>query len=67
MQIEAIKCHGQPWKDQALFVRQTNMAQQWAQEAEKGKVHLTLETIPEEYRRHTKVFSEEEAKHFPPD
>jgi Reverse transcriptase (RNA-dependent DNA polymerase) len=32
-----------------------------------GKVHLTLETIPEEYRRHTKVFSEEEAKHFPPD
>jgi hypothetical protein len=42
------------------------VAQQWAQEAEKGKVHLTLETIPEEYRRHTKVFSEEEAKRFPP-
>jgi hypothetical protein len=43
------------------------VAQQWAQEAEKGKVHLTLETIPEEYRRHTKVFLEEEAKHFLPD
>jgi hypothetical protein len=42
------------------------VAQQWAQEAEKGKVHLTLETILEEYRQHTKVFSEE-AKHFPPD
>jgi hypothetical protein len=34
---------------------------------EKGKVHLTLETIPEEYRQHTKVFSEEEAKCFPLD
>jgi hypothetical protein len=43
------------------------VAQQWAQEAEKGKVHLTLETIPKEYRCHTKVFSEEATKCFPPD
>jgi hypothetical protein len=43
------------------------VAQQWAQEAEKGKVYLTLETIPEKYRRHTKVFLEEEAKQFSPD
>jgi hypothetical protein len=43
------------------------VAQQWAQEAEKGKVHLTLKTIPKEYRHHTKVFSEEAAKRFPPD
>jgi hypothetical protein len=43
------------------------MAQQWAQEVEKGKVHLILKTILKEYRQHTKVFLEEEAKHFPPD
>jgi hypothetical protein len=67
MQMEAIRCHGRPKEGQALFVRWTNIAQQWAQEAEKGKVHLTLETIPEEYRQHAKVFSEEEAKRFPPD
>jgi hypothetical protein len=67
MQMEAIRSHGRPKEGQALFVRRTNVAQQWAQEAEKGKVHLTLETIPEEYRQHTKVFSEEEAKCFPPD
>jgi hypothetical protein len=67
MQMEAIQCHGRPKEGQALFVQQTNVAQQWVQEAEKGKVHLTLETIPEEYRRHAKVFSEEEAKRFPPD
>jgi Reverse transcriptase (RNA-dependent DNA polymerase) len=67
MQMEAIKCHGRPKEGQALFVRQTNVAQQWAQEAERGKVHLTLKTIPEEYRQHAKVFSEEEAKCFPPD
>jgi hypothetical protein len=65
--MEAIQSHGRPKEGQALFIRQTNVAQQWAQEAEKGKVHLTLETIPEEYRWHTKVFSEEEAKRFPPD
>jgi Aspartyl protease len=50
MQMEAIQHHGRPKEGQALFVRRTNIAQQWAQEAEKGKVHLTLETIPEEYR-----------------
>jgi hypothetical protein len=67
MQMEAIRTYGRPREGQALFIRWTNVAQQWAQEAEKGKVHLTLETIPEEYRQHTKVFSEEEAKHFPLD
>jgi hypothetical protein len=65
--MEAIQCHGRPKEGQALFVQRTNVAQQWVQEAEKGKVHLTLETIPEEYRWHAKVFSEEEAKRFPPD
>jgi hypothetical protein len=67
MQMEAIQHHGRPKEGQALFVRWTNVAQQWAQEAEKGKIHLTLEMITEEYRQHAKVFSEEESKCFPPD
>jgi hypothetical protein len=50
MQMEAIRRHGRPKEGQALFVQRTNVAQQWAQEAEKGKIHLTMETIPEKYR-----------------
>jgi hypothetical protein len=47
-------------------VRRTNIAQEWAQKADQEKVHLTLHTIPKEYQRHRKVFSEEEACQFPP-
>ena len=34
---------------------------------DKGKIHLTLNTIPKEYQHHTKVFSEEESQCFPPE
>ena len=44
-----------------------NIAQEWAKEASKGQAKLSLDTIPEEYRRHAKVFSDEEAKCFPPE
>jgi hypothetical protein len=30
------------------------------------KIHLTLDTIPKEYHKHQKVFSEEEVRRFPP-
>jgi hypothetical protein len=66
MQREAIKQLGQPKEDKAIYVRQTNIAQEWAQKADKDKIHLTIDTIPKEYRRHQKVFSEEEARRFPP-
>jgi hypothetical protein len=52
MQMEAIRYHERLKEGQALFVQRTNVAQQWVQEAEKGKVHLTLKTIPKEYRCH---------------
>jgi hypothetical protein len=47
-------------------VQRTNIAQEWAQKVDQNKVHLTLDTIPKEYCRHQKVFSEEEACRFPP-
>jgi hypothetical protein len=47
-------------------VRCTNIAQEWAQKVDQNKIQLTLDTIPKEYRQHQKVFSEEEAHHFPP-
>jgi glucan-binding YG repeat protein len=63
---EAIKKLGKPKEDKAIYVRRTNIAQEWAQKADKDKIHLTIDTIPKEYRRHQKVFSKEEAQHFPP-
>ena len=50
-----------------IYAGDTNVAQQWAQKEDKTKIHLTLDTIPKEYRRHAKVFSEEEARRFPPE
>jgi Reverse transcriptase (RNA-dependent DNA polymerase) len=67
MQGDALRQCGSPKEGEALYVRRTNVAQQWAQKEDKTKVHLTLDTIPKEYRRHAKVFSEEEARRFPPE
>ena len=46
-----------------IIVNCTNFAQEWAIEANQNK---HLEAIPEEYRRHDKVFLETEAQCFPP-
>ena len=43
-----------------------SIAQDWAREATKKQAHLTEKTIPEEYKRHAKVFSEIESLCFPP-
>jgi hypothetical protein len=61
MQREVVKQLGRPKEDEAIYVQQTNIAQEWAQKVDKDKIHLTIDTIPKEYRRHQKVFSEEEA------
>lgn len=61
MQQEALKRCGEPKEGEAIYVRRTNIAQDWAQKADRDKIHLTLDTISKEYRCHTKVFSEEEA------
>jgi hypothetical protein len=67
MQYDAIKKLGRPAEQEALYIRRTNVAQQWAQKADKETHHLTIETIPLEYRRHAQVFSEEGSRRFPPD
>jgi hypothetical protein len=67
MQVEAKRTLGRPKDDEALYVRRTNVAQQWAQKADERTTHLTIDTIPKEYQRHAKVFSEQESKRFPPD
>jgi hypothetical protein len=56
MQYDAIKELGRPTKQEALYVRRTNVAQQWAQKADKEAQHLTIETILLEYRHHAQVF-----------
>ena len=66
MQREAVKQVGKPKEGEAIYVRRTNIAQEWAQKADQNKIHLTLDTIPKEYCKHQKVFSEEEARRFPP-
>src|SRR5487761_1669859 len=45
-----------------VFLRHTNLAQEWSRFEEKKRTHLSMETIPPEFRRHWKVFSEELSK-----
>ncbi|KAH9969226.1 hypothetical protein BJV74DRAFT_784855, partial [Russula compacta] len=49
-----------------VHVRKATFAQQWATEANKHKQKLMETEIPEEYRRHKRVFSEEAVKALPP-
>ena len=51
-------------KEEVWIINHTYFAQEWAIAAYKEK-KLTMD-VPKEYRRHAKVFSEMEAKHFPP-
>jgi hypothetical protein len=53
-----------PGPDEAIYVKRTNFAQQWAHQHDQGE-KLTLATIPEKYKRHAHVFSEEASKCFP--
>ena len=46
-----------------IIINRPNFAQEWAIEVNQKK---QLEAIPDEYRRHKKVFSESEAQRFPP-
>jgi hypothetical protein len=43
-----------------------NIAQDWAREAAKNKEVDHRSNHPKEYKHHSKVFSEEESKRFPP-
>ena len=50
-----------------MVINKTNLAQQWAEAAHKGKETMTASTIPEQYKEYAEVFSEEAARHFPPE
>ena len=49
-----------------MVINKTNLAQQWAEAAHKGKEVMMASTIPEQYKEYTEVFSEEAAQRFPP-
>ena len=59
LQREAIKKVGKPEPGEAIYMRRTTFATQWARKDEKANDEPE---IPEEYRRHAIVFSEEAAK-----
>jgi hypothetical protein len=63
IQRDAIKQMGRPKKGEAIYMRRTTFATQWAAKNEKGN---DKPEIPEEYKRHAIVFSEKAAKRFPP-
>ena len=66
-QLRAIRaCGGRPTKDEAIYYRRATTAQDMAHKWQKKRAKATSEELPEEYRRHWKVFDEEAAKRFPP-
>ena len=65
IQRRAIKQMGLPKKGEVIYMRRS-IAQDWAHEAAKKQAHLTERTIPEEYKRHARVFSETESLQFSP-
>ena len=49
------------------MIARTNFAQNWAREANEAKQEQApIVELPEEYKRHAQIFSEEAAKRFPP-
>ena len=65
LQKKAIEKTGRPKEGEAIYMRRS-IAQDWAREAAKTQVQLTKQMVLEEYKRHTKVFSEKKSLCFPP-
>jgi hypothetical protein len=66
MQLRAIKaCGRRPGQAEAIYYRRTTTAQEMAHRWQ-AKQEAKKDELPEEYRRHWKVFDEEAAKRFPP-
>jgi hypothetical protein len=59
---ETLRKTGQLPEQIIAFLRCTNLAQEWNHLEEMNCTHMTMETIPKEFRRHWKVFSEELSK-----
>jgi len=62
-----LKETGQLPRKLVAFLRCTNLAQEWSRLEEMKRTHMTMETIPKQFRHHWRVFSEELSKRFPPD
>jgi hypothetical protein len=52
--------------NEIIYAQAAHFAQEWAIQASKQQAETTMNDLPSEYKRHWKVFSEEEAKCFPP-
>jgi hypothetical protein len=63
---KAIQEVGCPLIGEAIFMRKISLSQQMAHEHEAKKEQIPFE-IPPQFQWYKKVFSEEEAKCFPPD
>ena len=65
VQIETI-AHGKTPPTVPETINKTTIAQQMAQKAHESSKTNDEVTLPESYKQHAKVFSEQEAKRFPP-
>jgi hypothetical protein len=65
-QKRALKTLGRPKEGEAIFVRRANIAQEMAHQYQ-AKREKVDESVPEQFRKFTKVFSEKESRRFPPD
>jgi hypothetical protein len=66
LQRKALKQIGPLKEDEAVYIRKINFAQQMAKEY-KAKHGEEEDSIPEDFRKYEKVFSEKESRRFPPD
>jgi len=65
-QAKARRQLGEPKHEEAIYIRKATILQQMAHDYQKSKPRIDI-SIPTEFQKYAKVFSEEEARKFPPD
>jgi len=65
-QAKARRQLGEPEHGEAIYVRKATISQRMAHDYQRTKPKINI-SIPPEFQKYAKVFSEEEAKKFPPD
>ena len=65
-QAKAQRQLGEPENGDAIYVRKATISQKMAHDYHQNKPKVDI-SIPPEFQRYAKVFSEEEARKFPPD
>jgi len=66
-QAAARVCVGHLEPEEVIWIKKLTMAQQWAHDARETQQEKQNPELPVEYRRHAKVFDEQQATHFPPE